>query len=97
MPPEMIIVPAVFFIPAAVLALRMWFRHREKMAELSAGKRSPDADDRLARLEHAVDAIAVEMERVGEGQRFLTKVLAERVPESARELGSKVGRVNTPH
>jgi hypothetical protein len=41
---------------------------------LSAGQ--PDA--RLERLEHAVDAIAVEMERVGEGQRFVTKLLAER-------------------
>ncbi len=32
---------------------------------------------RLERLEQAVDTIAVEMERVSEGQRFLTKVLTE--------------------
>jgi hypothetical protein len=31
--------------------------------------------ERLERLEHAVDSIAVEMERVSEGQRFLTNVL----------------------
>lgn len=31
----------------------------------------------LKRVEQAVDAIAVELERVGEGQRFLTKVLAD--------------------
>ena len=35
-------------------------------------------DERIARLERAVDVIAVEMERVGESQRFLTRVLAER-------------------
>jgi hypothetical protein len=43
---------------------------------------------RLDRLEHAVDAIAIEVERVSEGQRFITKVLAERptqAPATASE------------
>ena len=31
----------------------------------------------MTRLENAIDAIAVEMERIGEGQRFVTKLLAE--------------------
>lgn len=35
---------------------------------------------RLDRLEQAVDAIAIEIERVAEGQRFVTKVMAERLP-----------------
>jgi len=46
----------------------------------------PRADDviapRLDRLEQAVDAIAIEIERISEGQRFVTRVLAER-PTSA--------------
>ena len=33
---------------------------------------------RLARIERAVDAIAVEAERISEGQRFTTKLLSER-------------------
>lgn len=33
---------------------------------------------RLDRLENAVDAIAIEIERIAEGQRFVTKVMAER-------------------
>lgn len=37
--------------------------------------------DRLTRLDQAVDSIAVEVERIGEGQRFVTRVLAERAPE----------------
>ena len=52
----------------------------------SAPRVSPVArerDERLERLEQAVDAIAVEMERVGEGQRFMTKLLAERRGERA--------------
>jgi hypothetical protein len=35
---------------------------------------------RLARIEQAVDAIAVETERISEGQRFTTKLLSERAP-----------------
>jgi ribonuclease D len=32
---------------------------------------------RLERIEQAVDAIAVEVERISEGQRFTTKLLSE--------------------
>jgi hypothetical protein len=37
-----------------------------------------DVDARLRRIEHAVDAIAVEVERVSEAQRFAAGLLAER-------------------
>lgn len=36
------------------------------------------SEERLARIEHGVDAIAVEVERISEGQRFTTKLLSER-------------------
>lgn len=37
-----------------------------------------DIPNRLDRLEQAVDAIAIEVERISEGQRFVTKMMAER-------------------
>jgi hypothetical protein len=43
----------------------------------------PDVRARLERMEQAVDSIAVEVERISEGQRFTTRLLAERVPPSA--------------
>jgi hypothetical protein len=46
-------------------------------------------DDREQRLEQAIDAIAVELERVGEGQRFVTKLLAERGLELDRSSLSR--------
>ena len=48
------------------------------------------ADVRMERLEHAVDAIALEIERISEGQRFTTKLLSEQTREkkTARELPS---------
>jgi hypothetical protein len=44
----------------------------------SVVRQLPADDDRLQRLEHAVDAIAIEVERISEGQRFLTKLQVER-------------------
>jgi hypothetical protein len=38
---------------------------------------SPLGDARLARIEQSVDAIALEVERISEGQRFTTKLLSE--------------------
>lgn len=38
---------------------------------------APDVVARLERMEQNIDAIAVEVERISEGQRFTTKLLAE--------------------
>jgi hypothetical protein len=44
----------------------------------------PELAARLAHMEQAIDAIAVEVERISEGQRFTTKLLAERAPDLMR-------------
>jgi hypothetical protein len=98
--PEIIIVPSVFLMPSLVILARMWFKHKEKMASLGGTTSSNLAvEARLARIEEAVEAIALEVERTGEGQRFVTKLLAERAPQALPETphhgGS--GRVTTPH
>lgn len=35
-------------------------------------------DARLERMEQAIEAMAIEIERISEGQRFMTRLLAER-------------------
>jgi hypothetical protein len=37
----------------------------------------PEVMTRLERMEQSIDAIAVEVERISEGQRFTTKLLSE--------------------
>jgi hypothetical protein len=37
----------------------------------------PEISSRLERMEQAIDSIAVEVERISEGQRFTTKLLSE--------------------
>ncbi len=60
-----------------------------------APQMSAVTDERIARIEQAVDAIAIEVERIAEGQRFTTKLLAERDP--AKLPAPHAGRVITPH
>lgn len=44
---------------------------------------APVFDERLDRIQQSLDAIAVEVERVGEGQRFVTKLGQEAASASA--------------
>jgi hypothetical protein len=43
-------------------------------SETAQTRAAPLFDERLERIEQSLDAIAVEVERVGEGQRFVTKL-----------------------
>ena len=49
-------------------------------------------DPRLERLQQSLDAIGLEVERIGEAQRFTTKIVAERVdaasPKPPRDAGT---------
>jgi hypothetical protein len=69
--PLMIVVIAVG-IPLVRALSKKWER------EAAVGRSDPAANERLARMEAAIDAMAVEIERISEGQRFVTKLLAER-------------------
>jgi len=66
------------------------------------GERNPreivdaEARRRTEELERAIEAMAVEIERVGEGQRFLLKVLADR-PIAAPRVDQRVPGIITPH
>jgi len=74
-------VPIVLFATAPIMAIgipiaRAYARKIEKGA---ASERVPsDVSARLERMEQAIDSIAVEVERISEGQRFTTKLLSER-------------------
>ena len=88
--PEELLAIGGFFFTVIVLALgiplvRVWARQKDR--ETALAPVDPAQAERLARIEHAVEAIAIEVERISEGQRFVTRLLAERAPE-ARALPS---------
>lgn len=80
------LVPIVFFIsvPVTIVGI-MLARGYLKRAELASRRTelSPALEARLDRMEQAMDAIAVEIERISEAQRFTTKLLSERSGASA--------------
>jgi len=66
---------------AGVLLTILLGRLRRRMAARRGATRTPIAaaeQERYDRLTQAVDAIALEVERIGEGQRFVTQLLSER-------------------
>lgn len=84
---------------AVALARRVWVR---------GGRRTSAADiessPRLQRIEQAIESIAIEVERIGEAQRFTTKLLGERaadpiaarLPQGATAPRREPGTI-TPH
>ncbi len=74
-----------FVCGAFVPVLFRRFRRRKPGPPTQAAHPSLEITaQRFERLEHAVDVIAIEIERVSEGQRFITKVFAERPAGTAR-------------
>lgn len=67
---------------------------RRTMLEAMASSSANDA--RLTQLVDAVDAIAVEVERISEAQRFTARLVAER-PAPATNLSRRDPGVITPH
>ena len=51
--------------------------HARQLDKQSAGM-TPQIGARLERMEQSIEAIALEIERISEGQRFTTKLLADR-------------------
>ena len=77
-PEEFFVLGGVFTIfvlmPMAIaMSRRLW-----KRAGAPVSSEMPaELTDRLNRMEQAIDAVAVELERVGEGQRYVTRVFTE--------------------
>ena len=89
MGPE-IIVPLGAFVCAIFLAIGVPLA-RAYARKMDADGRNPrlpsEVTDRLERMEQALDSVALEVERISEGQRFTTKLLSEgRVAAESRQI-----------
>ena len=90
-PPEAIPIVNSFFLTIAVVALGIpIIRALTKRWERGAQRPlppSPEITTRLERIEQAVDTIAIEVERISEGQRFVTRIMAERAAPAGASDG----------
>ena len=80
---------AMILIPIAVV---MFMRRLRRGKRNKQGSNTIIYDERMERLEQAVDAIALEIERVGEAQRYQTKVLAEANLMPAMSAGQRAAQ-----
>jgi cell division protein FtsB len=95
-PKEIMTVSSGLFILALplviVLARRLWVRSPRATVDL-------ESSPRLQRIEQAIESIAVEVERIGEAQRFTTKLLSDRQPDAVARMMAprKEPGTITPH
>ena len=89
-PPEEVFVLGGIFMFVAILpisiayARRIWRRSSAAVAALPH-----DIVERFTQIDQAVESIAVEVERIGEGQRFITRVLSEQGRPALAEPGPR--------
>jgi hypothetical protein len=76
--PVMAVVALVLLLPISVA----WAKRMGRRIDRPAARAPSDLSMRLERMEHAIDTIAIEVERVSEGQRFVTKLMADRATAS---------------
>ena len=91
--------PALFILALPlILALSRWIWRRTPAR--TGRDSSLEGNAQITRLEQAVEAIAIEVERIGEAQRFSAKLMAERpkepVIERIRESVKSPRKVVTP-
>ena len=93
-----IIMSVASFVGIGLGARALWLRGSR------TASRVPMIDEsRIERIETAVDAIAIEVERISEAQRFTVGLLSDRLPARPTERGAELGqptlgkRINTPH
>jgi cell division septum initiation protein DivIVA len=71
----MVVVFTLFVLTPIAVSISRLFWKRGSMPARAV--QSPENAQRLERMEQAIDTIAIEMERVSEGQRFITRILSE--------------------
>lgn len=81
-PPQAVEMAQMFFVTIAVIAIgiplaRAFGRWLDRRGTVQVASKSSDYDPRFDRLEQAIEAIAIEVERVSEGQRFTNKLMSE--------------------
>lgn len=90
MGPE-IVIPFGAFATAIILAIGVPIT-RAFARRMDAESRNPriptEVAQRLERMEQTLDAVAVEIERITEGQRFTTRLLSESTPRDPRPVGT---------
>jgi hypothetical protein len=90
---EWIPIMAMAIVPITAIGWPLARAYARRMEQGNVAGRVPsEVTARLERMEQAIDSIAVEVERISEGQRFTTKLLSERTAPSSEPGSAPPGR-----
>jgi len=84
-------------LAATLVFCTLWLRARERDLRSALAKPARENGAEIQHIVRAVDAIAVEVERMSEAQRFTAQVLAEKIESDPPLVKRFPGRVITPH
>jgi hypothetical protein len=80
---------AALHVVLLVVGAGVWSRYGPARADARDGGQgdhpSEELTDRFRNLEQSIDAVAIEVERIGEGQRFMTNLLVDQDGSPAAE------------
>lgn len=77
-------ISGVMFLATVALIAAVVVRLMDRRSD-GDPRRLQRMEERVARLEGTVESMSSEMERLAEGQRFMTKLLSERSSSAPRE------------
>jgi sugar/nucleoside kinase (ribokinase family) len=94
-PPQAVDISVAFFMTIAIIIIglplaRAFARRLDRKG--ASPQISTDVSAQLAQLNQSVDAIALEVERITEGQRFTTRLLTEQRDAARQALPSSADR-----
>jgi hypothetical protein len=96
-PPEEAFVFGALFLLVAVLPLSIAYARRIWRRGAVAVTSFPrELAERLGRIEQGLEATSLEVERIGEGQRFLTRLFTEGEGARAIGVGGSVSQAKLP-
>ena len=84
-PPEAWVLGGMFMVIVLLPLSIAWARRIWRRSAAAVASFPREIGDRLLRMEQALEATSVEVERIGEGQRFLTRLFTE--GEGTRAIG----------
>lgn len=94
-PHEAVVLGLSFFLMLAVMVIGLpiarAFARRMDRRPLPTPP-NPELAAQLQRIEHAVEAMAIEVERISESQRYVARIQADRSPEPAMLASRAVGQ-----
>ena len=71
------IISIFVLFPISISLARLMWRRASPPSETRLGV-SDDTSRRMMQMQQSIDAMALELERISEGQRFVTKLMSER-------------------